>query len=128
MKRYNFNIINNSDLNFGGNIPDGFDIGNSIKMAEEIRNNSKCKKEILIRFKELVDYGSSWDLKAQAGDYQKYQNFGNFHYGFIGTVLGLDASTLLSGAGGAQKANYNNNKREKLYKFLKSYGLNVDQY
>lgn len=54
----------------------------------------------LFWFREKVTYGGPWDFKAR-GD--QYQNFGNFHYGAVGTAAGIPKIILLREAGRAQQ-------------------------
>lgn len=52
----------------------------------------------LFWFRDQVDYGGPWDYKTR-GD--QYQDFGNFHYGAVGTSAGIPETVLLRAAGRA---------------------------
>lgn len=52
-------------------------------------------------FYERVKYGGVWDYKTQS---RSLENFGNFHYGAVGTAAGIPDSILLRAAGCAQSA------------------------
>ncbi|GEM_PF-3339778 len=51
-------------------------------------------------FKDHVDSAGPWDFKLID---PAYEEFGNFHYGVVGTALGFDEELLLIEAGNAQK-------------------------
>jgi RHS repeat-associated protein len=57
----------------------------------------------LFWFRDQVDYGAPWDFKTR-GD--KYQDFGNFHYGAVGTAAGIPETILLREAGRAQVSHH----------------------
>jgi hypothetical protein len=50
-------------------------------------------------FKMQVQKGGPWDYKTQS---PLYENFGNFHYGIVGTAQGIPAEILKRAAGYAQ--------------------------
>lgn len=50
-------------------------------------------------FKSMVDYGQPWDYKSLDPMLPELQNFGNFHYGAVGSAAGFP-SAILKGAAG----------------------------
>lgn len=52
-------------------------------------------------FYRQVKNRGPWDYKNNSG--RKYENFGNFHYGAIGTAAGISSEALLRAAGLAQR-------------------------
>ena len=52
-----------------------------------------------IEFYNAVKTGGKWDYK-QCG--RQYEEFGNYHFGIVGTAAGWSADALLRGAGGYQ--------------------------
>lgn len=50
-------------------------------------------------FYSQVKNRGPWDFKQRG---PQYENFGNFHYGAVGTAAGISAAMLLRAAGAAQ--------------------------
>ena len=51
-------------------------------------------------YKKVRNHGE-WDYKQR---HSQYQNFGNFHYGAVGTAAGISEAVLLRAAGAAQSS------------------------
>ena len=58
--------------------------------------NQQSAASKLINFKQLEEKGSVWDFKAQNS---AWDNFGNFHYGYVGSGIGYSPQTLMRAAG-----------------------------
>jgi len=56
-------------------------------------------------FYQQVRLHGPWDYKTRAG--RQYENFGNFHYGAVGTAAGITEPVLLRAAGWAQSRSGN---------------------
>ena len=50
-------------------------------------------------FYNQVNTGGPWDFKQRGS---QYENFGNFHYGAVGTTFGFSEEILLRAAGAVQ--------------------------
>ncbi|MGP3610973.1 MULTISPECIES: RHS repeat-associated core domain-containing protein [Anoxybacillaceae] len=72
----------------------------------------------LVWFKNIVNYRKPWDYKNKANKYNYLlgkkvytpEQFGNIHYGAVGTAAGFSPLTLLVGAGIAQIRSGNGGK------------------
>jgi hypothetical protein len=86
---------------------DSFEIPSSVDL---LKNEAWAENEIgslgvlgrLIAFKDMVDYGAPWDFKILG---VQYENFGNYHYGWMGAAAGISEDTLLRAAGFVQCSN-----------------------
>ncbi len=80
-----------------GNVPipsrPGIDLASSTQEA--------CQRWNPLWFYRQVRTGGPWDLKKY-GDPFEYDDFGNFHYGAVGTAFGFPKWLLLRGAGWEQ--------------------------
>lgn len=101
-------MSNNYLDNFYGEIPDGVSIYKNIDEAKKYAVNHSFD-EILIWFKNKVQNKGEWDYKQLDKENatlenrdNKYEAFGNWNYGVVGTALGIPKAILLSAAGGAQ--------------------------
>jgi len=94
-------------------VPFEVDMRANILQAELMREASLCNK--LIWFHHMVNYGAQWDYKNQKDprfprspgvNYTpEFENFGNWHYGVIGSALDLPAWVLTNAAGFVQLKN-----------------------
>ncbi len=78
-------------------IPPGISMSNHMMTARLHKGPSALT---YIWFYNQVRNHGPWDYKQLGG---KYENFGNFHYGAVGTAAGISPGVLLRGAGVAQK-------------------------
>ena len=83
----------------GGGRPDGVDLQANIAFAEWSRGNIAIAPRLQL-FRALVTYGGPWDYKTQG---EKYEPFGNWHYGVTGSAMGFPKQVLLRAAGWAQQ-------------------------
>lgn len=93
---------------------------NDIKMLEEHAAFMSGNKLNAPLFKSFVQKGGEWDFKKYErgyyffnGELVKKEEFGNIHYGYVGTATGLNPSILKDFAGIAQ-LNDNKNVRFNL--------------
>jgi hypothetical protein len=77
--------------------PPGVNIINNMMMARFHRGPSALT---YLWFYQLVRLHGPWDYKNQID--KQYANFGNFHYGAVGTAAGIPEEVLLRAAGWAQ--------------------------
>ncbi len=85
-------------------VPPGVSIVNNMMTARLHKGPSAIT---YLWFYEMVRLGGPWDYKTQIG--RKYEDFGNFHYGAVGTAAGFAEQVLLRGAGWAQGKSGNGN-------------------
>jgi len=60
-------------------------------------------------FYELVRNSGAWDIKQKGRDYTDY---GNFHYGVVGSAAGIPSEVLQRAAGWAQTRSGNHNAKD----------------
>jgi len=80
--------------------PEGASVEANIKQAQDFVDNHNIE-ESYFWFYGKVKNGAEWDYKQQG---RQYENFGNWHFGVIGTAMGIPADTLRRLAGAAQIA------------------------
>ena len=91
--------------------PPGVDVKKDVKLAQQYRvdfsPNGVTNLVTMARnaynvawFYKKVNYGEDWDLKKY-GD--QYQDYGNWHYGVVGSAAGYSEPVLRLGAGFAQQ-------------------------
>ena len=80
--------------------PSGVDIAANEQLATEIGKLGPAGR--LVAFRNMVDYGAPWDYKTLGA---QYENFGNYHYGYMGAAAGLTEDQLFRAAGFVQRAN-----------------------
>ncbi|WP_297895960.1 polymorphic toxin type 44 domain-containing protein [uncultured Campylobacter sp.] len=94
-------------MNFNGEIPAGVNIEANIKEALDFRASHSVLETYYYFYLKVKNRGE-WDYKyrdieaKQKNQPSKYEDFGNWHYGVIGTALGIPKEILLAGAGAAQ--------------------------
>jgi hypothetical protein len=89
--------------------PPGINVDIHMKLASDQWELHPDYAAFMIWFYYKVRNGGPWDFKQIDG---KYENFGNFHYGAVGTAGGLPEELLLRAAGYAQKRAKTQSKTE----------------
>ncbi|WP_333804288.1 polymorphic toxin type 44 domain-containing protein [Sulfurospirillum sp.] len=114
--------MSNEKFGFTGKIPDGVSIEGNIAYALEYQQTHSTS-ETLLWFQSMVQNKGDWDYKQLDQDphpgASEYENFGNYHYGLIGTALGMTEELLRSCAGAAQQVS-NTKKTEEPISFLEA--------
>lgn len=87
--------------------PPGVNILNNMMLARFHRGPSALTYEW---FYQQVRLHGPWDYKTRIG--RQYENFGNFHYGAVGTAAGISAPFLLRAAGWAQSKSGNGQSKD----------------
>lgn len=90
----NFSGISSSPYDISSFSPPGVNIINNMMLARFHRGPSALTYEW---FYQQVRLHGPWDYKTRI--VRQYENFGNFHYGAVGTAAGISASILLRAAG-----------------------------
>ena len=95
---------------FKGEIPIGVDVDANIAEAREY-SKTHGPVDTLKWLRNKIGNGKEWDYKQldakeskKENRPNKYEDFGNWHYGVITKSLGIPESVALSAAGGAQAA------------------------
>gem|GEM_PF-137075 len=78
--------------------PSGVDIDTNMRRAQTVGKNMPDSSKFKW-FKRMVQNGGPWDFKQQSGRFEPY---GNYHYGAVGTAFGLNEEYLARMAGWAQ--------------------------
>jgi|GEM_PF-1976622 len=92
---------------FTGIIPENVSLQANIDKVIAYKQ-SHTAEETLEWFRSQVAPGQPWDFKSLDAETRPpntssvYEDFGNFHYGIVGTALGVSPDLLKSLAGGAQ--------------------------
>lgn len=81
--------------------PLGLDLAKNEEYALAIHDLGPLGK--FVAFRAMVDYGAPWDYK-RLGDGEQYENFGNWHYGYMGAAAGFSDEVLFRAAGYVQRA------------------------
>lgn len=82
--------------------PEGVSIINNMKISHFYSSGGLSPSALTYYWFYLqVRNHGPWDFKFQNG--HQYANFGNFHYGAVGTAAGIPSDILLRGAGWAQE-------------------------
>ncbi len=96
---------------FYNEVPEGVSVEANIEEALKFKQKNGMI-ESLKWFKNKVQNGGEWDYKQldkqdakREGRDNKFEAFGNWNYGVVGTALGIPKPILLSLAGGAQNTN-----------------------
>jgi len=79
-------------------VPASASISHNIKEAQDYVDTHNIE-ETYLWFYDKVRNGGAWDYKQQG---RQYEAFGNWHYGVIGTAMGIPKDTLRRLAGAAQ--------------------------
>lgn len=75
------------------------DGGADIKGAVDVQNREGS-----------IEVQAPWNYKTRIG--RQYENFGNFHYGAVGTAAGISSPVLLRAAGWAQSKSGNGQSKD----------------
>ncbi len=85
-----------SDQCEGPPVPENYGAG---ELTEKARRNAETAKWLAPGgFYEKVRLGGDWDLKQWDSD---LEDFGNYHYGYVGRAAGFSQTVLLRMAGWA---------------------------
>jgi hypothetical protein len=84
----------------GFEIPPDADLDANQAKAEVMRGYGYHAR--LQAFGDMVDYKSPWDYKVLG---PQYENFGNWHYGYMGAAAGIPDEVLFRAAGYVQRSN-----------------------
>ena len=104
--------------------PPGVSIINNMMLARFHRGPSALTYQW---FYQQVRLHGPWDYKSRIG--RRYENFGNFNYGAVGTAAGITESVLLRAAGWAQSRSGNGKEDDGIWYGLPPYGDDpVDQF
>jgi hypothetical protein len=89
-------------MGYGLNVPDDVDLDDNLSIA----SNDDWYNPV--SFYHRVDYGGPWDYKSRDKNYQKYQDFGNYHFGVMAAAAGFSEDTIVRMAGWAHQRHLEN--------------------